>query len=282
MEEIRVHKITKSGFGSQPGQIPSDLKVPLMIFDYLNESALNSTKAKSKYITEQLKAIKDKKTNASFRCSRPGFLPFDVLGRLLPSARGDGVPPAAPNVVLDKNGKLLKSPLYLVLNMKDGFVAAFAFLYTNADGTLKLEYLCAAPKFKGSGKALLLLLKEGLIFKNVVRGVTRLYLDNNSGIPGFYTKYGFVKIGKTRPNQYQQLDPKGRLDKDDKIRLVPKILNVYKASMLPSKVASKRSVGKKFVSKRPLAPTRVIRTRRKPLSPPKTPIYKLRRRTIYG
>lgn len=279
MEEIRVHKITKSGYGSKPGQIPSDLKVPLMIFDYLNESPKVK---KSKYTIKQLKAIKEKKTDASYRCPRKGFIPFDILGRLIQSARLDGVPPPGPNVIIDKNGNLLTSPLYLVLNMKDGFVAAFAFLYTNADGSLKLEYLCAAPKFKGSGKSLLMLLKEGRIFKPIVRGVRRLYLNNNSGIPGFYSKYGFVKVGKTRENQYMKQDSKGRLDENGQILLVPKILNVYKGSMLPS--VSPSVIPKKLVSKNSLR-TRVLKTKRKPLPPPKTPRrqlrYQLRRRTIY-
>lgn len=281
MEEIRVHRITKSGFGSSPGQIPSDLKVPLMVFDYLNEEAAKKAKTKSKYLTEQLKTIKNKKTNWSFRCSRSGFVPFDVLGRLLPSARADGVPQVGPEVVLDKEGNLIKSPLYLALIMKDGFIAAFAALYTQADGTLKLEYLCGAPKFKGAGSALLHLMKEGQIFKTVVKGIKRLYLNNNSQIPGYYEKKGFIKAGKTKPGQYMMKDQNGVLDKNTgEIRLVDKILNIYKASMMPSKVKPVKPVKPvKSVSKKPL-PTRVIRTRRRPLSPPKT-LHQLRKRTIF-
>lgn len=97
-----------------------------------------------------LDAIKDKKTNSSFRCAREGFVPFDVLGRLLPLARADGIPPVGSEVVVDKNGNLLKSPLYLVLDKRDELIAALAVLYTQADGALKLEYLCAAPKFRGA------------------------------------------------------------------------------------------------------------------------------------
>ena len=265
MEGIRVHKITKSGFGSSPGQIPSDLKVPLVIFDYLNEVA---AKAKTKYLTQQLATIKKTKTNNTYRCPRAGFVPFDMLGRLKKWARDDGIPPVGTDVVLDKEGNLIKSPLYLVLDMKGGFIAASAVLYTQADGGLKLEYLCAAPRFKGAGKALLMLMKEGQIFKTVGSGIKHLHLNNNSGIPGFYTKYGFVKVGKTKPGQYMMKDPKGEL--------VDKILNVYKASMMPSKV-SKKPV--KSISKKP-SPTRVLRTKRKPLLPRRT-LYKLRTRTIH-
>jgi len=278
-----VHRITKSGFGSAPGQIPSNLKVPLMVFDYLNEQVAAKAKTKSKYLTEQLRAIKDKKTNSSFRCSRQGFVPFDVLGRLSPSARADGIPPVGPEVVVDKEGTLLNSPLYLVLNMKDGFIAALAVLYTQADGSLKLEYLCAAPKFKGAGSNLLELIRLGIIFKTVVRGIRRVYLNDNSNRPGYYANKKFVKIGKTKPGKYMVEDSTRRLDsKTGKVKLVDKILNVYKASMLPSVPSkiSKKSPMKKPV-KKPII-TRVIKTRRHPLTPPKTPLYVLRKRTIYA
>ena len=61
MGEIVVKRITKSGFGPAPGQIPSELKLPLMVFDYLNEEAVKTAKTKSKYLKQQLDAIKDKK-----------------------------------------------------------------------------------------------------------------------------------------------------------------------------------------------------------------------------
>lgn len=273
MGEIIVHRITKSGFGSSPGQVPSYLKEPLMVFDYLNEEAATNARTKSKYLKKQLNVIKTKKTNSSFRCSREGFVPFDVLGRLLPSARANGIPPVGPEVVVDKEGTLLKSPLYLVLDMRNGFIAALAVLYTQADNSLKLEYLCAAPKFKGAGSALLMLIKSGVIFKTVVRGIRRVYLNNNSNKPGYYEKKGFVRVGKTK---YEMKDPLGRLnEKTGKVRIIDKILNVYKASM--SSMSS--NMNKKSVMKKPLTP--VIQTRRKPLPAPKTPLYVLRKRTIY-
>ena len=290
MGEIVVKRITKYGFGSDPGQIPSELKLPLMVFDYLNAKAVNTAKKKSKYLEQQLAAIEDKKTNSSFRCPRDGFVPFDVLGRLLPSARGDGVPPVGSEVVVDKEGTLLKSPLYLVFDKRDEFIAALAVLYTQADGALKLEYLCAAPKFKGAGSNLLQLIRSGMIFKTVVRGIGRVYLNDNGNKPGYYEGKGFVKVGKTKPGQYEMKDPFGTLNSKGNVRRINKILNVYKASMnksvVPSKVTVKKSVNKpvkKPVKKLVNKPTtRVIRTRRRPLPPPKTPLYMLRKRTVYA
>ena len=58
-----MKRITKSGFGPAPGQIPSDLKLPLIVFDYLNEEAVKTAKTKSTYLKQQLDTIKDKKTN---------------------------------------------------------------------------------------------------------------------------------------------------------------------------------------------------------------------------
>ena len=288
MGEIVVKRITKSGFGPAPGQIPSELKLPLMVFDYLNEEAVKTAKTKSKYLKQQLDAIKDKKTNSSFRCSREGFVPFDVLGRLLPSARADGIPPVGSEVVVDKNGNLLKSPLYLVLDKRDDFIAALAVLYTQADGSLKLEYLCAAPKYKGAGSNLLGLIRSGMIFKTVVRGIRRVFLNDNSNKPGFYEAKGFVKVGKTKKGQYMKKDPTGKIDKKTgEVRLINKILNIYKASMMesvPSKVIVKKPVKKpsKPIKKISKPVTRIIQTRRHPLLPPKTPLYKLRKRTIYA
>lgn len=292
MGEIVVKRITKSGFGPAPGQIPSELKLPLMMFDYLNEEAVKTAKTKSKYLKQQLDAIKDKKTNSSFRCAREGFVPFDVLGRLLPSARADGIPPVGSEVVVDKKGTLLKSPLYLVLDMRDEFIAALAVLYTQADGGLKLEYLCAAPKFKRAGSNLLELIRVGMIFKTVVRGIRRVFLNDNSNKPGFYARKGFLKVGKTKKGQYMKKDPKGKIDKKTgEVRLINKILNIYKASMMKSVMPSKVIVNKPV--KKPTKPTkpiktiskpvtRIIQTRRHPLPPPKTPLHKLRKRTIYA
>jgi hypothetical protein len=155
--------------------------------------------------------------------------------------------------------------------MRDGFIAALAVLFEQADKSLRLEYLCAAPKFKGAGSALLQIIKKGTIFKSVAKGIRRLYLNNNSQIPNYYTKKGFEKVGKTK---YLMKDPSGKA--------VDKILNVYKASMNPSKSISKKSVSKKLINKKPKpVPTSVIRTRRKPLPPPKNPLYVLRKRIIY-
>ena len=288
MGEIVVKRITKSGFGPAPGQIPYELKLPLMVFDYLNEEAVKTANTKSKYLKQQLDAIKNKKTNSSFRCRRDGFVPFDVLGRLLPSARADGIPSVGSEVVVDKNGNLLKSPLYLVLDKRDEFIAALAVLYTQADGALKLEYLCAAPKFKGAGSNLLELIRSGMIFKTVARGIRRVYLNDNSNKPGFYAAKGFVKVGKTKKGQYMMKDPMGNIDKKTgEVRIINKILNVYKGSMMksvPSKIIVDKQ-GKKQV-KKPIKTiskpaTRIIQTRRHPLPPPKTPLYKLRKRTIY-
>lgn len=271
MGEIRVHKITKPGYSSNPGQIPPDLKVPLLLFDYLNEQAA-AAKKKTKYLTQQLNAIKKKQTNKTFRCPREGFTPFDVVGKLTRWARDDGIPPMGPKVLVDKEGSLLQSPLYLVLDMRDGFIAALAVLFEQADKSLKLEYLCAAPKFKGAGSALLQIIKKGTIFKSVVKGIRRMYLNNNSQIPNYYTKKGFEKVGKTK---YLMKDPSGKA--------VDKILNIYKASMMPSKYSvSKKPVSKKLITKKPKpVATSVIRTRRKPLPPPKNPLYVLRKRIIY-
>ena len=292
MGEIVVKRITKSGFGPAPGQIPSELKLPLMVFDYLNEEAVKTTKTKSKYLKKQLDAIKDKKTNSSFRCAREGFVPFDVLGRLLPSARADGIPPVGSEVVVDKNGNLLQSPLYLVLDKRDEFIAALAVLYTQADGELKLEYLCAAPKFKGAGSNLLELIRSGMIFKTVARGIRRVFLNNNSNKPGFYARKGFLKVGKTKKGQYMKKDSKGKIDKKTgEVRLINKILNIYKASMnsvMPYKVIVNKAVKTPTKPTKPTKPiktiskpvTRIIQTRRHPLPPPKTPLYKLRKRTI--
>ncbi len=257
-----MKRITKSGFGPAPGQIPSELQLPLMVFDYLNEEAVKTAKTKSKYLDQQLEAIKVTNTNSSFRCPREGFVPFDVRGRLLSSARSDGIPAVGSEVVIDKNGDLLKSPLYLVLDMRDGLIAALAVLYTQADGALKLEYLCAAPKFKGAGSNLLALIKSGTIFKTVVRGIRRVYLNDNSNKPGFYEGKGFVKVGKTKKGQYMKKDPTGKIDKKTgKVRLINKILNIYKASMMrsvPSEVV-KKSVEKsveKSVKKRVKKPVK--------------------------
>lgn len=281
MGEIVVKRITKPGFGSTPGQIPSELKLPLMLFDYLNEEAAKTAKKKSKYLEQQLAAIKDKKTNSSFRCPRDGFVPFDVLGRLLPSARADGVPPIGSEVVVDKEGNLLKSPLYLVLDKRDEFIAALAVLYTQADGALKLEYVCAAPKFKGAGSNLLKLIHSGMIFKTVVRGMRRVFLNDNSNKPGFYERKGFLKVGKTKKGQYMKKDPKGKIDKKTgEVRLINKILNIYKASMMKSVMPSKKPTQPIKTISKPV--TRIIQTRRHPLPPPKTPLYKLRKRTIYA
>lgn len=298
MGEIVVKRITKPGFGPAPGQIPSELKLPLMVFDYLNEEAVKTARTKSKYLTEQLNAIKDKKTNSSFRCAREGFVPFDVLGRLLPSARADGIPSVGSEVVIDKKGNLLKSPLYLVLDKRDEFIAALAVLYTRADGALQLEYLCAAPKFKGAGSNLLKLIRSGMIFKTVVRGIRRVLLNDNSNKPGFYATKGFLKVGKTKRGQYMKKDPKGKIDKKTgEVRLINKILNIYKASIMksimPSNVIINKRVKKLTKLTKPIKPikpiktiskpvTRIIQTKRQPLPPLKTPLYKLRKRTIFA
>jgi hypothetical protein len=91
-------------------------------------------------------------------------------------------------------------------------------------------------------------------------------------------------------------DPTGKIDKNTgEVRLINKILNIYKASMMksvmPSKIIVEKPVKKpvKKTVKKPSKPnetlskpvTRVIQTRRHPLPPPKTPLYKLRKRTIY-
>ena len=128
-----------------------------------------------------------------------------------------------------------------------------------------------------------------MIFKTVVRGIRRVFLNDNSNKPGYYAAKGFVKVGKTKKGQYMKNDPTGKIDsKTGKVRLIDKILNIYKASMMnsvmPSKVIVKKPVRNstkpiKTVSK-PV--TRIIQTRRHPFTPPKTPLYKLRKRTIYA
>ena len=115
-------------------------------------------------------------------------------------------------------------------------------------------------------------------------------------MPGYYAAKGFVKIGKTKRGQYMMKDPKGRLDrKTGEVKLVDKILNIYKASIMNSVIPSKAIVKKpvkKSVKKSVKKPskqiktinkpvTQIIQTRRHPLPPPKTPRFKLRARTIF-
>mgnify|MGYP002629393054 CR=1 FL=1 len=270
----RIIKITKSGFGSAPGQIPTRLQAPLMLFDFFNEAAAKEGKAKTKYVQMQEIEIKKRKTNATFRCPRKGFVPFDVMGRLTVSARDDGVPSAGEDVVLAKDGSLLRAPLYLVLSMIGEFVAALALLYMQPDRSLKLEYLCAAPRFKGSGSTLLKQLADGALFREVVEGVKGLYLNDDSGIPGYYAKRGFRVVGKTKPNQYKMKDPSGKKDSKGKSLIIDKILNVYKASYASKTAPPKRPPPK------PRDATRVRQTRRKP-RPPLAPRYRLRTRVVF-
>lgn len=270
----RIIKITKSGFGSAPGQIPTMLQVPLMLFDYFNEAAAKEGKAKTKYVQKQEIEIKKRKTNATFRCPRRAFVPFDVMGRLTVSAREDGVPSAGEDVVLSKDGSLLRAPLYLVLSMIGEFVAALALLYMQPDSSLKLEYLCAAPRFKGSGSALLKQLAGGALFREVVAGAKGLYLNDGSGIPGYYANRGFRVVGKTKPNHYKMKDPSGKKGSNGKSLLIDKILNVYKASYASKTAPPKRPPPK------PRDATRVLQTRRKP-RPPLAPRYRLRARNVF-
>lgn len=267
MHKIRVIKITKSGFGSKPGQLPTEMREPLMIFDYVNNVAAHKGRV---YLKKQLTLSEAKGTNASFRCPREGFVPFNILGELIEWARRDGVPMPGTDVVLDKNGMLKKAPLYLVVSMVDNFISALAFLYAQPDDSLKLEYLCAAPRFKGAGSALLELLRSGQVLKRDHKGLRALYLDNNSGLPGYYLKRGFRRVGK---ETYKQKDPKGRKDKRGNILMVNKVLNTYKASIKPSISMKKKITPKKTTA----LPARSIQTRAKTLQPR----YRLRKRTIY-
>ena len=278
--EFGVIKITKSGFGNKDGQIPFYLQEPLMIFDYFEENDAQIAKTKTKYLIKQEKIIKNKKTNASFRCPRKGFVPFDILGRLTISAKNDGIPNPGPNIILNESGELLKSPLYLVLMMNHGLIAAMALLYTQKDGSLKLEYLCAAPMFKGSGKALMSYMKSGSAFPKEIKNI---YLNDDSKIPGYYLKQGFKLYGKTSPGTYYMNDPLQRRNKNGRILQVNKILDVYKFS-LPKHVSNNKDVATNGVAKNGVAKNcvtkktdrkRITRTRQKQLSEGRV----LRRRT---
>lgn len=280
-----VRKITQTGFGIAPGQIPNKLRVPFMLFDYLNDKkAAQTAKPKSRYLKEQLKAITKEKTNSTFRCSREGFVPFDVNGHLLQSARKDGIPLIGPKVSIDEHGNILRAPLYLVLDMRDEFIAALSVLYTLADGSLKLEYLCAAKKFPKAGTKLLNFISTGTFFRKVVpvhvfTAPRRVFLNDNSGIPNYYKRKGFTYMGPTETGQYMTKE----FDKTTgKLKLVNKILNVYKKSMnkpatqtKPTDEAKKKQA-KHTLTKKPV--TRVMRQRINPLPAPKTPRYVLRQR----
>ena len=264
--------ITKSGFGSAPGQIPLKYKVPLLIYDHLKEEDASSKNPKSKYLQAQLKAIATKGTNDSYRCRRSSFVPFDILGRLLPSARDDGVPRAGPNVKTNSKGGLQEAPQYLLLAMADGVIKAHAFLYAVDDSSLQLEYLCAAPRFPGAGRALLTSIRNGKIFPAAFP--KRVYLNNNSGRPGFYANQKFTKVGQTPEGKYLMKDPNGKKDNEGKSLLITKYLNVYKDSLRPPSAPK--------LAPKPAAKPRVVRTRKKPL-PPRAllPRYTLRRRKVY-
>jgi hypothetical protein len=122
-----------------------------------------------------------------------------------------------------------------------------------------------------------------------------VYLNDNSNKPGFYARKGFLKVGKTKKGQYMKKDPKGKIDKKTgEVRLINKILNIYKASMMKSVMPSKVIINKQPTKPtKPTKPiktiktiskpvTQIIQTRRHPLPPPKTPLYKLRKRTIFA
>jgi hypothetical protein len=227
MDHTIIVKITKSGFGNKMGQIPLALKVPLLLFDYFNSEDIRKKKP-------QTIAIKKHKTNASYRCPREGMVPFDAKGRLTKWAKDDGVPALAPSIEIDGNGKLQKTPLYLVLSMQyeklgtwvGPIIKALAVIYPLSDFSLKLEYLCAAPKFKGAGTELLKTLRQGKIFKPMINDARNLLLNNNSEIPGYYEKRGFQKVGQTNKGKYFTWDREREI-------YVDKFLNIYKAS-LPS------------------------------------------------
>ncbi len=159
---MKVYHITNNKFGNTPGQIPQELKQKLLAFKH-----------------ETLRPQNDPR----FSCTRSGYVPFDNNGRLLNSAKNNGIPNPSE-----------KTPMYLVTTeTKDGYIGALAVLHAQKythDWHLKLDYLCRAPgisdrknyNFRGNGhKILTAILKNGLIPpKDSVSPYLKLVLNNAS------------------------------------------------------------------------------------------------------
>lgn len=271
--------ITKEGFGKGPGRLPPELKKPLMIFDHIN-----SNKARKKmqmnnfysrypdkvprsakkemnellskldylYLKQQMQYSSNRNipvTNSTYRCPVAGFVPYDGQGKVTNSAKADGVPLPGEKIVLNTSGKVTRAPHILVLHMIDSFITALAFLFFTSNDSVKLEYLCAAPRYKGAGTTLLKSLPQQLSdFTNVYY----IYLNDDSGKKGrtnskgvyhhgFYSRpnIGYERHGKTPPGQYYKKAynslGKSIRNASGKSVLVNKILDVYKKQLKPLK-----------------------------------------------
>lgn len=234
--------ITKEGFGKAPGQLPPELKEPLMIFDHISLNDFNKkTQMNSlhreypdkvpynvrqqmkellsandySYLNQQEKYYNQRKipvANSKYRCPVAGFVPYDDKGKVINSAYADGVPTPYKNIVFNTSGKVARAPHILVLRMDGSFITALAFLFFNSNDSVKLEYLCAAPEFKRAGTTLLQSLPQQL---RKLGDINYIYLDDDSGKkgrtnskgayhPGFYSRpnIGYTRYGKTEPGQY--------------------------------------------------------------------------------
>lgn len=267
--------ITKEGFGKNSGQLPPALKEPLMIFDHINsndarkKTEINSlytsdnvvprsvrkemNKLLSKrdylYLTQQMQYSKKRLTNNTYRCPVGGFVPYDDQGKVILSAINDGVPLPYEKIVLNTSGKVTRAPHILVLYMIDNFIAALAFLFFTSNESVKLEYLCAAPRYKGAGTTLLKSLPQQL---SHLKHINYIYLNDDSGKKGrtnskgvyhhgFYSRpnIGYERHGKTPTGQYYKKAynsfGKSIRNTSGKSVHVNKILDVYRKQIKPLK-----------------------------------------------
>ena len=202
VDDIVVYKITRPGFGSKAGQLPMSIFGSLFAYAPIHDDLPAS----------MLSRMRKLQADPVFRCKREGFIPYKTNGKMLDSAKADQVPEISDKVELTRGGEVKKAPHFLVLLWKFGVIAASAFLFPEKYGpytNIKLEYLCAAPYFKGSGS--FLLNKLDYIFKG--GNFDQLVLNNNSDwkrrtdgqgrvLPGYYDKMGFDLVGKTENPLY--------------------------------------------------------------------------------
>ena len=159
---VTVHRLTRNGYEKKPddGGLPPELK-------------------------NQMSRYKFRAQGGAGRCARYGFMPFrQASGKLYTNAVSDGVPRPTS-----------RTPLHLVTaTEKSGGarekLVGHMLLHParNDPSTLKLQYMCKAQGASGMGDLLLAQLRPKTFRHN---RYSKVQLDNNSGIPGFYAKRGF-------------------------------------------------------------------------------------------
>ena len=224
---LRVFRVTMQGFGNRTGQLPKYIQHHLEKFSPVQTSTTRTTRTTRTRRQRSDSVVAN--AQAQYRCKREGFVAFDTLtGQVTDWAKQDGVPLPSTRIQVNSKGELTHAPIYVAMlfyslnnnanndgNTGSEFIGAMATLFLQADNSVKLEYLCAAPRFKGAGKALLRkITMRDLYFPDAPR---RIVLDDDTekrhGQRGFYSKMGFAKTGEkarytsiTHPNKSKYLD----------------------------------------------------------------------------